>query len=213
MERAVESSTVLDFTRVGTITEINLTHIRDRQSMIRLFDGYATDRMEELDAQKLRRPLVKTNLLELVDADGDSGMERLRDSLGKRQISLEQLEQNLFLISDSKDGPIGFLESLTPRVLALYSILKTQELDPWIRRLVWHCPDLDHVWLSGLTFNVLWKRVVQLSRPHRFTQIRFTHDSIFDIDGPFSQTHDGGRFTHLGNIFTGDYVIGIISPA
>jgi hypothetical protein len=42
---------------------------------------------------------------------------------------------------------------------------------------------LDHVWLSGLTFGVLWQIVARLTRPHRYTKRVFTHESIFDIDG------------------------------
>jgi hypothetical protein len=45
-------------------------------------------------------------------------------------------------------------------------------------------PEIDHVWLSGLTFTVLWNLVARLSRPNRFTRLVFTHDSIFDIDNP-----------------------------
>jgi hypothetical protein len=46
------------------------------------------------------------------------------------------------------------------------------------------------VWLSGLTFSVLWGLVTQLSRPHRFTRLVFTHESIFDIDSATSEPEE-----------------------
>ena len=51
------------------MTENSLREIRSRHQMIRFFDGYAIERMEELDERKLKRPLVKTQLLELLDGD------------------------------------------------------------------------------------------------------------------------------------------------
>jgi hypothetical protein len=46
------------------------------------------------------------------------------------------------------------------------------------------------VWLSGLTFGELWKLVLRLSRPHRFTSLVFRHDSIFDIDTPSTEADE-----------------------
>jgi hypothetical protein len=53
-----------------------------------------------------------------------------------------------------------------------------------------NCPELDHVWLSGLTFNVLWHRVIQLNNPNRYVKIMFLHDSIYQIDGESSEIED-----------------------
>jgi len=68
--------------------------------------------------------------------------------------------------------------------------MKSDEIARWSRHLVLRSPEIDHVWLSGLTFSVLWRLVAQLSRPHRFTRLVFTHDSIFDIDGATSEQEE-----------------------
>jgi hypothetical protein len=158
--------------------------------MISFFDGYALERMEELDERKLKRPLVKTQLLELLDADEAHTPQGLQTIFGRRQVRLEQLDESLFLVADTQVGEIGFLERLRPRIVGLYSTVKSTDLDRWVRRLVLRTPEIDYVWLSGLTFSVLWKLVVQLSRSHRFTRLVFTHDSIFDIDGHTSEPEE-----------------------
>ena len=165
------------------MTETNLRQIHNRHQMIRFFDGYAIERMEELDARKLKRPLVKSHLLEILDGEEARTNQGLRDIFDRRGVRLEPLEEELFLVTDDQMGDIGFLERLRPRIVALYSTMKSDELGRWVRRLVLDSPEIDHVWLSGATFGVLWELVTRLSQPHRFTRLVFTHESIFDVDG------------------------------
>lgn len=164
------------------MTEMSLRQIQNHHQMIRFFDGYSIERMEELDERKLRRPLVKTHLLEILDGQEARTPQGLRAIFGRRGVRLQALDEWLFLVTDNSNGEIGFLERLRPRVVALYSTMKSDELGQWVRRLVLRSPELDHVWLSGLTFGVLWELVTRLSRPHRFTRLVFTHESIFDVD-------------------------------
>ena len=176
------------------MTEMDLLQIENRHQMIRFFDGYAIERMEELDERKLRRPLVKTHLLELLDGQEACTPQGLQAILARRGVRLDLLdEEGLFLASDVQTGQIGFLECLRPRIVALYSTMRSDELSRWVHHLVLDSPEIDHVWLSGLTFSVLWQLLTQLSRPHRFTRLVFTHDSIFDIDSrtPEPEEDDG----------------------
>jgi hypothetical protein len=176
------------------MTEMPLQGIRDRRQMIRFFDGYAAERMDELEERRLRRPVVKTHLLELMDGGCHPTSEGLVAILARRQFRLEPLEDDLFLVYES-GLELGFLERLQPRVVALYSTLRAEDIGARIRHLVLRTPEIDHVWLSGLTFGVLWQFVVQLSRPHRFTRLVFTHDSVFDVDaeGPELDEDEEGR--------------------
>jgi len=155
--------------------------------MVRFFDGYAIERMEELDERKLRRPLVKSHLLEILDGQDARTSQGLQAIFGRRGVRLQPLDEGLFLATDDQIGEIGFLERLRPRIVALYSVMKSDELGRWVRRLVLRSPEIDHVWLSGLTFGVLWELVTRLSRPHRFTRLVFTHESIFDVDSTASE--------------------------
>jgi len=49
------------------MTETDISHIRSRREMIRFLDGYSLERKEELDERKVKRPLVKTHLIEVLD--------------------------------------------------------------------------------------------------------------------------------------------------
>jgi hypothetical protein len=55
-------------------------------------------------------------------------------------------------------------------------------LYPWVERVIKASPELDHVWLSGQTFSVLWRLLVKVSEPRRFTKLVFTHERLYDID-------------------------------
>ncbi len=170
-----------------------LKDLKDRHEVIRYFDGYMSERFEELFEKKLRRPLVKTQLLEL--RDGQDGASSLIKILARHKVQAKPLDESMFLVTDEMEGEIGFLEILRPRIVAVYSPLRSNLFDRWVRRLVFSNHELDYVWLSGLTFGVLWELIVQLSQPHRFTRIVFTHDSIFEIDQ--LESEDEGKLSDL----------------
>ena len=171
--------------------EVHLRRIQSRHEMIRFFDGYASERIGELDEQKLRKPLVKTQVLELINGQEVRTPQGLHAILGRIGSRLESLDESLFLVTDEHRGDIGFLELLRPRIIALYSPMKSMDLDRYVRRLVLLNPEIDYMWLSGSTFGVLWELVTRLSRPHRYTRLVFTHESIFDIDGHAGEPKEG----------------------
>ncbi len=167
--------------------------ITSRQRMIRYLDGYSAERMEELDERKTKRPLVKSYMLEHV---GDTGKQRkVIEILGNFKIEAQEIDENLYRILDPREnrGYMGFLEVLTPRYFVFYTLQLSKESDRWVRNLVMDSPELDHVWLSGLTFNVLWERVAQLSKPYRYVSILFVHESIYQIDEEIYEEDDEDR--------------------
>jgi hypothetical protein len=156
--------------------------ITSREKMIRYLDGYSEERMEELDERKIKRPLVKSYMLEHV---GDTGTQkRVTEVLGKLEIVTEQIDENLYRVLDTKENKeyMGFLEVLNHRYFVFYSLHLSDKSDRWVKNLVFNSPELDHIWLSGLTFNVLWQRITQLAKPHRYASILFVHESIYQID-------------------------------
>jgi len=170
--------------------DVELKHLKNRHEMIRFFDGYTTERMEELYAEKLKRPLVKSQLLEVLDGKQARNSRTLQAIFEQHGAQLRALDESMFLVTDNSQGEIGFLEVLRPRIVALYSPLRSDVLCKWVRELVMGNPELDYVWLSGLTFGVLWELIAQLSRPNRFSRLVFTHDSIFEIDNPEPDSDD-----------------------
>lgn len=156
--------------------------ITSRENMIRFFDGWSSDRMEEIDARKTKRPLVKSYMLEHV---GNNGKQRkITDILFEHDVVAQEIDDNLYRIFDKNKNKVymGFIEILNPRYFIFYTLHLSDKVDKWITKLVNTTPELDHIWLSGLTFNVLWDRVAQLSKPHRYVSILFVHESIYQID-------------------------------
>ncbi len=172
------------------MTETDVSHIRSRTEMIRFLDGYSLDRKEELDERRLKRPLVKTHLIEVLDGRRERSDEQTAELFLRRGLALTKIEDGLFLARSETHGPVGFIETLRPRIVALYSTMDSRFLGPLVRRLILTSPELDHVWLSGLTFNVLWSLVTRNSAPNRFARIVFTHDSVYEVDSEPQASED-----------------------
>ncbi len=156
--------------------------ITTREKMIRYLDGYSAERMEELDERRTKRPLVKSYMLEHT---GDTGeQKKVTEILGGLRVKTEQIDENLYRILDTRENIeyMGFLEILTPRYFVFYTLYPSDKANRWVKNLVFNSAELDHVWLSGLTFNVLWERVSQLSKPNRYVTIVFVHESIYQVD-------------------------------
>lgn len=158
--------------------------IRSRQQLVRYFDGYSEDRAAEIAGRKLKHPLVKTHLLEVLDGTCVPMSESLPKVMERQGLRLRPVDDDLYGVEEAEGnlGEVGFIEPLSQRVAALYSTHMAEDLVPWVRRLVMRSPELDHVWLSGTTFKVLWTLVARLSQPQRYSRLAFTHESIFDID-------------------------------
>lgn len=166
-----------------------LKPIDSRINMIRYFDGYSAERMEELDERKTKRPLVKSYMLEYA---GEQNRKReITELIKDFGIAAQEIDKGLYRIFDPKEKEyMGFLEILNPRYFVFYTIHKSIKADKWIKSLVYNSSELDYVWLNGLTFNVLWKRVAQLSKPKRYVSILFVHDSIFQIDREMQEENE-----------------------
>ncbi|OGH06236.1 MAG: hypothetical protein A2W22_05540 [Candidatus Levybacteria bacterium RBG_16_35_11] len=173
------------------MTDFSLSGIKDREEMIRLFDGYSIERKEELDQKKTKKGLVKSYLLETVDGFQDT-VKTFSDILIPYSSEFSQIDEGLYKVSDKISGKyMGFLESFWDgRYIVFYSLEHSEIIDKWIKNLVLSSPLLDHVWLSGWTFEMLWEKVKELSNPNRFTRIVFEHESIFEIDSDIDEINN-----------------------
>lgn len=162
------------------MSEAALHDISSRQGMIRFFNGYGGQRVEELGRGKLQRPLVKTQLLETTGHVNGGRRTTLEDILRKQKLVTKRLDDTLFYVTDAEGRGEAFAEPLNPRVMAVYSTAKAREFDAWVKPLVQQSSDLDFVWLSGLAFNELWKYVVESTEPYRYVRLSFSHQRLFD---------------------------------
>jgi hypothetical protein len=161
--------------------------ISDRREMIRYLDGWAWEGME---GAPRARPVVKTNLIELVE--GDDPVENGLGGIFARQgLRLRALEHGLFAVSHEGIGDIGFLEAVGSRVVALYSMLEIKRLAPFVEHLVAGSAELDRVWFSGITFEVLWGLVTRICSPDRYSRLSFRHESVFELSQGSSSPEAG----------------------
>ena len=177
--------------------------VQNREDMIRFFEGYTSQRLEEIDKRTLNRPLVKTQLLETVAHENGNVSRPLPEIFG-RSAHLTALESGLFSIVDIAGGGAGFVEHLNSRIIAIYSTEDVRTFTSWTRPQVERNPDLDYVWLSGLTFNGLWDYVVQSTEPHRYVGLSFSHRRIFDIDRDLYVEDDDEEEESNGSVFGGE---------
>ena len=169
------------------MVDIDLSAVTSRREMVRLLDGYSLERKEELDERKMKRPLVKTQLLEVIDSAQCRPGQHYAEVFTRRGLRLRTIDDELHAVWDEQGQPIGFVERLRPRIVAVYSTLDTKALSRFTRKLVINSPELDWVWLSGLTFNVLWGLVARLSSPNRFARLVFTHYSVYEVDSELEE--------------------------
>jgi len=164
--------------------------ISSREKMIRYLDGYSAERMEELDQRKMKQPLVKSYMLE--HAGDGASQKNITQILSNLGIDIQEIDKNLYRVFDSRqlNEYMGFLEVMTPRYFVFYTLHLSDKSDKWIRDVVLASSELDHVWLSGMTFNILWQRIAELSKPHRFVSLLFVHESIYQIDSDAVEHED-----------------------
>ena len=165
--------------------------ITSREKMIRYFDGYSAERMEELDERKIKHPLVKSYMLEHI---GNAGQQKkVTEILAKLGVESQKIDEDIYCLLDKRTNGdyMGFLEVLTPRYFVFYTLQPSVKADRWVKNLVLNSSELDHIWLSGLTFNVLWQIVTKISKPHRYVSILFVHESIYQIDSEIYGDEDG----------------------
>ena len=179
----------------------SIESIGSRDSMIRYLDGYASDRLDELSTSKTKRPLVKTYMLEHV---GNSGNQKsIHEVFNKIGITTQQIDDGLFKLCDkrSRYGYMGFIETINPRFFFLYTMHHSQLVDSWTINAVQESSDLDHIWLSGITFEGLWQELFKSSPPNRYTRINTYHESFYatDEDNDAVEDRDDSHFSEQGS--------------
>jgi len=161
---------------------MTLDQAKTREEALDVLDGYAAETREDAKLQRLRRPLVKSYLLETVPHVRTE--PPLESIFTRRGHSLLPLDDTLSKIKRNADGKIiGLLEKLLPRHPVIYTTEKSQEMDAWVRNLVDASPALDNLWLSGRAFDQLYNIILATKPIHRFGRIVFQHQSIFELNG------------------------------
>jgi hypothetical protein len=160
---------------------MSLDMVQTREQAMEFLEGYAFERKEELDRGKTTAGLVKSYLLETVPQGAvRPDLAWVCQSAGAR---FDRIEGDMGKVWDNGLGRyVGLLEELLPRHPVFYSNEDVRVIDRWVRDLVNATPFLDRLWLSGLTFDRLWEKVVQINPGRRYGRLAFEHQSVFEID-------------------------------
>jgi hypothetical protein len=158
---------------------MNLETAKTREHAFDALQGYAMESKHDLDQKRTRQPLIKSYMLETVSHDfGDSSIIKTFDETGQ---TLKQIDDTLYKIFDNnQQKTIGLLERRIPRFPTIYTHEDSKITDPWIKRIVESTPKLDHLWISGMSFNRMLNGVIGDLPGYRYCKVVFQHTKLFD---------------------------------
>lgn len=145
-----------------------------RQDIFDRLSEYCHQRYVELGDRQLRRPMLKSYVVETSRVPYPNAIRDM-ESLG----GVSAVDDGLFAIRD-RLGPVGYLESVG-RFLVLYTLLKTSEIEPVIQKTVRRSSALDSMWLANPVFRRLLTFISGLSGPHRVVRIGMEAQHLFEI--------------------------------
>ncbi len=155
--------------------------VSTRKQAMDYLDGYVQEKKEEIDQGYISSGLVKSYLLETVPATRQE--PELATIFEKSNARLDPIDDTLYKVWNGLENKyIGFLEKLIPRHPVYYTMEDIKECDPWIKRLVNSTPNLDRLWISGWTFEQLWRKVIEINPGRRYGRLVFEYENLFEID-------------------------------
>jgi hypothetical protein len=170
-----------------------LPRLASRENYVDFLEGYVLPTVEEAEARRASRKLVKTYLLETVG----HGPERNVTEAFPGNVQLDRLDDSMFRVLDASHGEriVGLLELLDDRHPVLYTTLGVKESDRWIRQNVDSTPWLDRMWLSSPMLFELWQYVQRTTPSHRYVRLGFEHEAWYeastDVDAAGDDLDEG----------------------
>lgn len=150
-----------------------------REEYFSYFDGYAIDVAEEEKERHRSRTLVKSYVLETLDASVQTANHA--GLLGDEMYSMEPVDESLFRVKRLEDREIiGLIEFVTNRHPVFYTLLDVDESDRLVSNIVREDPDLDQTWLAAPVFEGFWNLIRTSNSPRRFTKVGFEYIAAFD---------------------------------
>lgn len=161
---------------------MTLTRVKNRQEALDTLQGYAIEGKRDLDQTRMRNPLIKSYMLETVSQNGKQiSLPRIFDQAGQ---TLKQIDDTLYTIYDRQTQQTrGLVEQLLPRYPVIFTHEDTKIADPWTKRIVESTAQLDHLWISGKSFERMLDGVIKTNPGYRYGRIVFQHTKLFEHEG------------------------------
>ncbi len=146
-----------------------LPQLESREEYIDHLEGYG----ESAPA----RNLVKTYMLETASKNHTTPD---LTSLFPSRVHLQRLDDTLYVVKDYQqdENIVGLLEELDERHPVIYTTMKSEASNKWIREVVDQNPWLDRLWLSSPILFELWKHVQRTAVPNRYVRLGFDHEAL-----------------------------------
>jgi hypothetical protein len=166
-----------------------LPRLSKREDYVDFLEGYVLPTVDEAEARRASRKLVKTYLLETV---GHGRPSRELINAFPSRVQLERIDDSMFRVQDSShDGRVvGLLELLDDRHPVFYTTLGVKESDRWIRQNVDSTPWLDRMWLSSHMLFELWQYVQRTTPTHRYVRLGFEHEAWYESTSDVTDIDD-----------------------
>jgi hypothetical protein len=159
-----------------------MPYLRSRAEYFDFLEGYTVERSKELDRGEIHRALVKSYMLETV-CSGAQRAPHPADLFLQLGIRVDAVDDSLFRLEPyGAQGIWALLDIPDRRYVVVHTLRRADESDAWMAALVHQSSWLDRVWLSAPVFEQLWRYVVAVTRPSRYTRITFEHQGIYDVD-------------------------------
>ena len=153
--------------------------LQSRTEYVDYLEGYTQTTVDDLQARKLSRKLMKTYMLETVGHG--AGVPPI-DQIFSGSVHLDRLDDSLYRVHDTrhKNQVIGLIEEWNNRHPVLYTNLKSDVSNKWVRETVDTNPWLDRLWLSSHILFELWHYVERFTPTHRYVRLGFEHEAHYE---------------------------------
>ncbi|HAZ32032.1 MAG TPA: hypothetical protein DCY61_05005 [Dehalococcoidia bacterium] len=156
-----------------------LPRLSTRREYFDYLDRWTVGTVDDLRTHMTTRALVKAYLLETSRFNGS------RDALA----ALGSLHQEISPVDDrlhrlrwrGEESDWALVEVADQRYPALYTALESDTANKRVDRLIQGSPLLDRAWFAAPMFQHLWQLVLDAYPPHRFSQIVFEHESLYEV--------------------------------
>jgi hypothetical protein len=145
----------------------------DREEIFRRLDDYCRARFIELGERHLKRPVLKSYVVETRRGVGQPSVAVFAD-LGR----IKQQDEDFYSIDDPQ-GPVGIIEKRS-RFLILHTLLKTSEIELRVLRLTRSSLHTDNLWLDGDMLKYLFDVAVKVYGGRRPSRIAMEFEPYFD---------------------------------
>ncbi len=155
-----------------------LPTFRSRREYLDYFDRWSVGTVDELRAHMTPRALVKAFVLETSPFDGRRDAVRPLSSASRTVTPVDNALHRLRWPGENLDWALLDVED--QRYPVLYTAVETKVASRRVDRLVASSPLVDRAWFAAPMFQRLWDLVLRTFPDHRFSQIVFQHESLYE---------------------------------